>query len=192
MNTLLWSIVLFIVGAIEFAIDQYEKLVSVRLKFSQTMWFGILNQWFDFVMNIFLFGILISFWEKWHEGVHDYAKLWMYFAYINGRVVGTGAAVLLYHKGKKKRDKARAIKLLEKARHKKKEMGKLLKTDISADVEVGELFDTVETEDIKNEIKERAIEKVSDQIAARVDEAFNEQSIEESVDAKQEINKDNS
>ena len=192
MTTLLWSIVLFIVGAIEFAIDQYEKLVSVRLKFSQTMWLGVLNQWFDFVMNIFLFGILISFWENWHSGIHDFAKLWMYFSYINGRVVGTGAAVWIYNKSKKKRDREKYLKWLEKGRQKQKKL-RAINKDISSTVEVTEvepLFDTIETSDLKEEITARVIENTAKQISDKIDAALG--NVNEEQDANKETDNNNS
>lgn len=176
MITFLWAILLFFVGVIEFGLDQWEKMVSVRLKFSQTIGYGLLNQWFDFAMNIFLFGILISFWENWHLGIHDYGKLWMYFSYINGRVVGTGLATWLYARNKKQQDKARAVDILTTSNKAKKKRGKRkLSKKVQHSVEVGQLFDSVETEDLKDEIKAQVVENVSQQISNKVDEALNQE-----------------
>lgn len=177
--TFFWSVLLFLVGVVEFAIDQYEKMVSVRLKFFQTIYFGLLNQYFDFIMNIFLFGILISFWENWHSGIHDYAKLLMYFAYINGRVIGTALATWVYARRKKKKDHEHTLRLISKTDKKgkkrsKKKYNKMV-DDAVTKMSNETLLDSVETEDLKNEIKERVVENVSQKISEKVDEALNQE-----------------
>lgn len=173
MTTFVLSVVFFFIGAIEWGLDTWEKLVSVRLKFWATILFSTLNHIIDFFMYVFLFGILIQFWETWHTGVHDYYKLIPYVFYTLGKVAGTGLSTWLYARNKKKRDKARAVDILAISKKEKKKRGKK-KNSKAPSVEVGNLFDSVETEDLKDEIRAAAIEKSSDVIVEKIGEAFKE------------------
>lgn len=197
MSTFLLSIGFFCLGVLEWGLDTWEKLVSVRLKFWSTLLFSTLNHIIDFFIYVFLFGLLIQFWETWHTGIHDYYKLIPYIAYTFGKVGGTGLATWLYAKNKKKQDREKAVKHLEKARAKKKKLGQV-KSDISSDVTVvgegEELFDLVEIDDIRQEAKERAIAAATEKITSKIDEAFSDQAekeiAEEKKDAQQQDNQD--
>ena len=172
MTTLNLSLLFFLIGVIEFYIDTWERLVSSRLKFLSTLLYSTLNQIIDFFMYVFLFSVLIQFWETWHVGVHDYYKLIPYVLYTIGKIVGTGLATWWYAQRKKKQDKVRAVSLLNTKSSKKKKGKKNQKTQ---NVEVGNLFDPVETEDLKQEIKDKVVENVAQQISDKVDEALNQE-----------------
>jgi hypothetical protein len=178
MSTGSLSVIFFLIGLVEFAIDQWERLVSVRLKILSTLWYSILNNTIDFLMYVFLFGILIQFWENWHNGVHDYYKLIPYVAYTIGKIVGTVLALHIYAEGKKQRDREKALKLATKQPKKSKGKKRTKKQKASDDKHNADvaatMLDPVEMEDVKSEIRERAIEKASEKIAQKVDEAFNE------------------
>lgn len=165
--------IFFIVGFLEFGIDQWEKLVSTRLKFWPTVGIGAINQYFDFFLNIFFFGMIISFWDTWHSGVHNYKSLLPYWIYMTGCIFGTSGAVFLYARNKKKRDKDRAINILANSKSTKKRKGKKKSRKTSAD-ETEHLFDSVEANDVKDEIRAAAIEKSSDIIANKIEEALKE------------------
>lgn len=171
MTTLNLSIVFFLIGILEFYIDTWERLVSSRLKFLSTLVYSTLNQTIDFFMYVFLFSVLIQFWETWHNGVHDYWKLIPYVFYTIGKIVGTGLATWWYAQRKKKQDKAHAISIFTLKTPKKKK-GRKIKSKKDAKVEVSNLFDSVETEDLKQEIKDKVVENVTQQISDKVDEAL--------------------
>lgn len=175
MTTFVLSLLFFIIGVIEWWLDTYEKLVSVRLKFWSTMLYSALNQYIDFFMYVFLFGVLIQFWETWHSGVHDYFKLIPYIFYTNGKICGTAGATFWYARNKKKRDKEKSLKWLEKGRQKQKKL-RAINKDISSTVEITDtepLFDTIEVNDLKGEITARVIENTAQQISDKIDAALN-------------------
>jgi hypothetical protein len=177
MTTFELSLLFFLVGALEWYLDTWEKLVSVRLKLWSTILYSTLNQTIDFFMYVFLFSVLIQFWETWHSGIHDYFKLIPYMIYTLGKIYGTGLATWLYSKNKKKRDREKSLKWLEKGRQKQKKLREVNK-DISSAVEVTNeepLFDTLETEDLKEEITARVIENTAQQISDKIDKALNEE-----------------
>jgi uncharacterized membrane protein YheB (UPF0754 family) len=137
----------------------------------------VLNQTIDLLMWIFLFYFVDEFVYNWNHGIHDYNKLVPLIFYTSGKVVGTTLAPSLYAHRKKKRDQEKATKLLAKAhpKPKKKRTKKQQKLEAAIQTATPEaLLDPVEVEDIKSEIRERAIEKASDTIAKKVDEALNE------------------
>jgi hypothetical protein len=173
MTTTELSLVFFLIGFIEFVIDTWERLVSVRLKFWATVGYSALNQLIDFFMYVFLFSVLIQFWETWHHGVHDYYKLIPYVLYTLGKVGGTTFATWLYAHNKKKTDKDKAVNLLANSKDTKKKKGKKKSRKTTA-VEVEHLFDSVEASDVKDEIRAAAIEKSSDIIAEKINEALSE------------------
>jgi len=176
MSTLQLSVIFLAIGIVEWYIDTWERLVSARLKFWATIWYSLLNQVIDFFMYVFLFGVLIQFWENWHSGVHDYYKLIPYILYTIGKVVGTGLATWWYARKKKQTDKARAMDILTTSNKAKKKRGKRkLSKKVQHSVEVGQLFDSVETEDLKDEIKAQVVENVSQKISDKVDEALNQE-----------------
>jgi hypothetical protein len=174
MSTFGLSIGFFLIGVIEFYIDTWERLVSSRLKFWATLGYSTLNQVIDFFMYVFLFSVLIQFWETWHLGVHDYYKLIPYILYTIGKIAGTGFATWWYARKKKQTDKARAVDILVTSNKAKKKRGKRKLSKKTHSVEVGHLFDSVETEDLKDEIKAQVVENVSQQISDKVDEALKE------------------
>jgi hypothetical protein len=174
MTTFGLSVAFLCIGIIEFFIDTYEKLVSSRLKFWATLGYSTLNQVIDFFMYVFLFSVLIQFWETWHLGVHDYYKLIPYILYTIGKIAGTGFATWWYARKKKQTDKARAVDILVTSNKAKKKRGKRKLSKKTHSVEVGHLFDSVETEDLKDEIKAQVVENVSQQISDKVDEALKE------------------
>ena len=176
MNTGTLSIIFFIIGLVEYAIDQYERLVSTRLKILSTLWYCILNNTIDFLMYVFLFGILIQFWENWHSGVHNYYKLTPYIFYTIGKIVGTVGALYFYSETKKKRDREKALKLAERnnAKPKGKKRTKKQKAkdaQHNSDVAVT-MLDPVEMDDLKSEVTERVVEAATKQITERIDEAL--------------------
>lgn len=175
MSTFTWSLLFLAIGIIEFYLDTWERLVSSRLKFWATIWYGTLNHVIDFFMYMFLFSALMQFWETWHTGVHDYNKLIPYIFYTIGKVLGIGLATWWYARKKKQSDKVKVVKILEtSAKHKKRKKGKGNKKKPKS-VEVGNLFDSVETEDMKDEIKAQVVENVTQQISDKVDEALNQE-----------------
>lgn len=174
MTTFELSAVFFLIGIIEWHLDTWERLVSARLKFWETILYSTMNQSIDFVMYVFLFSVLIQFWETWHTGVHDYYKLIPYVLYTLGKITGTGLATWLYARNKKRRDKARAVDILAVSNKAKKKHGKKKLNKKTPAVEVGHLFDSVETEDLKDEIKAQVVENVSQKISEKVDEALKE------------------
>jgi|SRR5579872_3513211 len=177
MTTFELSVVFLLIGIVEWYLDTWERLVSARLKFWATLLYSTLNQCIDFIMYVFLFGVLIQFWETWHQGVHDYYKLIPYVLYTVGKIIGTGLATWLYARNKKQRDKARAVDILAVSNKAKKKRGKRkLSKKTTHSVEVGNLFDSVETEDLKDEIKAQVVENVSAKISEKVDEALKETS----------------
>lgn len=138
-----WSLILFIVGTIEYFLSEYQTLVSVRLKVGKTVAFAYVNHVIDFIVHIFLFGLIFDFWNKLEKGTFDYHKLIPYAFYIHGCIAGTALALVVYKYHKKAEDRKRNLAQLERARHKRK-----ILRDIQADV-------TVEVdEDIDEEIKE--------------------------------------
>lgn len=173
MTTLELSLVFLGIGIVEWYLDTWERLVSARLKFWETLLYSTLNQTIDFIMYVFLFSILIQFWETWHQGVHDYYKLIPYMIYTIGKILGTGLATWLYARNKKQRDKARAVNILANSKSTKKKKGKK-KNRKTSSTEVEHLFDSVEASDIKDEVRAAAIEKSSDIIAEKIEEAFKE------------------
>jgi hypothetical protein len=126
-------------------------------------------------MYVFLFGVLIQFWETWHNGVHDYYKLIPYILYTIGKIVGTALATWWYARKKKQHDKAKAVAILDTSNKAKKKRGKRKLKKGRHSVEVGHLFDSVETEDLKDEIKAQVVENVSQTISDKVDEALNQE-----------------
>lgn len=177
MSTLWLSILFFAVGLIEFAIDTWEKLVSVRLKILSTLWYSILNNSIDFLMYVFLFSILIQFWENWHQGVHNYYKLIPFVFYTIGKIVGTVLALHIYSEQKKQRDREKALKLAEKQPKKIKgkkrtKKQKAIQDKHNSDV-AATMLDPVEMEDLKSEVRERAVEAATQKISEKIDEAFN-------------------
>jgi len=176
MSTFGWSILFLAIGIIEFYIDTWERLVSARLKFWATIWYGTLNHVIDFFMYMFLFSALMQFWETWHSGVHDYYKLIPYILYTIGKVLGIGLATWWYAFRKKQTDKAKAVALISTSNKAKKKRGKRkLSKKVQHSVEVGQLFDSVETEDLKDEIKAQVVENVTQKISDKVDEALNQE-----------------
>lgn len=176
MTTFSLSVAFFCIGIIEWYLDTWERLVSSRLKFWATLGYSTLNQTIDFFMYVFLFSVLIQFWETWHLGVHNYYKLIPYVLYTIGKIVGTGFATWWYAKKKKQSDKARAVDILVTSNKAKKKRGKKkLSKKTTHSVEVGHLFDSVETEDLKDEIKAQVVENVSQKISDKVDEALNQE-----------------
>ncbi len=175
MSTLGLSVVFLFIGIIEWYLDTWERLVSSRLRFWPTIFYSTLNQIIDFFMYVFLFGVLIQFWETWHTGVHNYYKLIPYVVYTIGKIMGTGLATWWYARKKRERDKVHAVNLLDISNKKNKKRGKKKKVNKTSTVEVGTLFDSVETEDLKDEIKAQVVENVTQKISDRVDEALNQE-----------------
>lgn len=173
MSTFSWSLLFFFIGVVEFYIDTWERLVSSRLKFLATLLYSTLNHIIDFFMYVFLFSVLIQFWEIWHTGIHDYYKLIPYIFYTIGKILGISLATWYYGYKKKQLDKARAHNLLNPKSSKKKKGKKKKDKKSQQPMEVGQLFDSVETEDLKQEIKDKVVENVSQKISDKVDEVLN-------------------
>jgi hypothetical protein len=168
MSVWAWAIILFIVGVVEFMINQYERVVSVRLKVGETVVFGLLNQYFDFFIHIFLFGMIIDFWDKVHKGVYDYGTLIPYAFYVHGCVAGTALALVVYKHRKKKTDAARRLELLEKARLKKKSLKEVSK-GVTLTIQETQM-DEFEREDLKDEAKAEARQRILEKVDKAVDQ----------------------
>lgn len=176
MSTFQLSLLFLLIGVVEFYIDTWERLVSARLKFWATIWYTTLNHVIDFLMYISLFYILDDMVTKWHSGIHDYYKLIPYILYTVGKILGVGLATWWYARKKKQSDKARAVDLITTSNKAKKKRGKRkLSKKVQHSVEVGQLFDSVETEDLKDEIKAQVVENVTQKISDKVDEALNQE-----------------
>jgi hypothetical protein len=176
MKVLYWSIGLFIVGLLEFWIDQHQKIILSRLKLSSTVFFQWLNQIFTFLVNVYAFGTIMDFWDKFRSGVYDFKTLIPYLAYVHGCVAGTAVAIAVYSNMKRKKDHDRTLKLISKIDKKgkkrsKKKYNKMV-DDAVTKMSAETLLDPVETEDLKSEIRERAIEAATQQISEKINEAF--------------------
>jgi hypothetical protein len=179
MNLLWLSVGLFFVGLIEYVIDQYQKILLSRLKLLQTLAFQLANKTFEMAVNLYIFGTIVVFWEKFLKGNHDFFLLSPYVAYTLGTVAGTGIALHIYTLLKKKKDHERTLKLISKTDKKgkkrsKKKYNKMV-DDAVTKMSTETLLDPVETEDLKAEIKERVIEAATQKISDRVDEALDQE-----------------
>jgi hypothetical protein len=177
MNLLGLSIGLFFVGLVEYVIDQYEKLLLSRLKFWSTVGFQFVNKAFEMVVNLYVFGTIVVFWEKFQHGNHDFILLSPYAAYTLGTVAGTGVALHIYTLLKKKKDYERTLKLISKTDKKgkkrsKKKYNKMV-DDAVTKMSTDTLLDPVETEDLREQIKQQVVENVTQKISDKVDEALN-------------------
>jgi hypothetical protein len=158
-----WIILLFVVGVLEFFIDQYQKITLARLKFWPSVGLQTANQYFTFLVNVYAFGTIMTFWNQIQKGIYDFTTLIPYLAYVHGCIVGTGVALLIYKKRKKKQDKEHKKKILEKARLSKKEFKKY-ETDVSAVIEEEDFDDLDETSIVKEEIKAELKEEIKEEI----------------------------
>jgi hypothetical protein len=172
MNIILVSLGLFVVGLIEYTIDQYQKLLLSRLKLWNTLAFQLANKLFEAAINLYVFGTIVVFWEKFVNGNHDFKLLLPYLLYTFGTVAGTGLAMIIYTHHRKKKDQAKAIKYLEKKAKKPKKGNKKRKIEESIPTPEA-MMDPIEVDDLKSEIKERAIEAATQKISDKLDEAFN-------------------
>jgi len=174
------SIGLFAVGLVEYTIDQYQKLLLSRLKFWSTIGFQLINKTFEMLVNLYIFGTIVVFWEKFIHGSHEFILLSPYAAYTLGTVAGTGVALHIYTWIKKRKDHESTLKLISKTDKKgkkrsKKKYNKMV-DDAVTKMSTETLLDPVETEDLKNQIKERVAENVAQKISDKVDEALNQES----------------
>lgn len=177
MSVFWLSVLFFAIGTVEYFIDLWERLVSVRLKIFQTLCAATLNHYIDFIMYVSLFYILDEVVNKWHRGVHDYSSLVPFIFYVHGKIAGTVLGPFIYSKKKKKSDMEKAAKFVAKARvkSKKKQTKKQKKVEAAIKAATPEpMLDAVEVADMKEEIKNRAVEKVAEQISQKVEDAFNE------------------
>ena len=179
MNMVWVSIGLFVVGMIEYTIDQYQKLLLSRLKFWSTVWFQFVNKFFECAVNLYVFGSIVVFWEKFLHGKHDFLLLSPYLSYTLGTVAGTGLALHVFTWLKKRKDHERTLKLISKTDKKgkkrsKKKYNKMV-DDAVTKMSTETLLDSVETEDLKEQIKAQVVENVSQKISDKVDEALNQE-----------------
>lgn len=138
-----WSLILFSIGVVEYILDQYENLVSVRLKVQQTVLFAEVNRLFDGVVYLITFSL---FWKGIEEGNLSWEALVPYLCYLQGCVLGQALALLYYKKNKKKTEHEKRMQHLEKANKIKKQL-KELKDEIVTEVETEmEFDDTTEQE----------------------------------------------
>jgi len=179
--SLLWlSVGLFFVGLVEYTIDQYQKLLLSRLKFWSTVGFQLVNKTFEMVVNLYIFGTIVVFWEKFLKGNHDFFLLSPYAAYTLGTVAGTGLALHVYTWFKKRKDHEHTLKLISKTDKKgkkrsKKKYNKMVDDAVSK-MSDETLLDPIETQDLKDQIKAQVVENVSQKISDKVDEALNQES----------------
>lgn len=179
MNLIWLSAGLFAVGLVEYTIDQYQKLLLSRLKFWSTLGFQLVNKTFEMLVNLYIFGTIVVFWEKFIHGNHDFSLLSPYIAYTLGTVAGTGVALHIYTLLKKKKDHEHTLKLISKTdkkgkKHSRKKYNKLV-DDAVTKMSTEALLDPVETQDLKDQIKDRVVENVSQKISDNIDEALKNQ-----------------
>ena len=176
MNILFASFLLFVIGFIEYLIDQLQKIVLSRLKFFSTLIFQTLNKLFEAVVTIYVWSTIIDFWSQFKQGNHNFILLLPYFLYTIGAIFGTGTALFIYIRQRKNKDMKNALRILNKPnkKSKKKKTKKQQKIDAAVDSTPETILDPIEVEDIKAEIKERAIADATQQISDKVDQALNE------------------
>jgi hypothetical protein len=175
MHPIWWATGLFVIGVVEFIIDQVQKIHLSRLNLWKTTIYQLLNKYFEFIVNVYAFGAIVDFWTQARAGHYHFSTLGPYLAYLHGCVAGTAIALVIYVRQKRKKDREKAIRLMEKPRKKskKKQTKKQKKVEEVIQAATSEtLLDSVEVEDIKSEVKERAIEKASQKISDKIDEAF--------------------
>lgn len=129
------GLIFLLIGALEYFIDEYQSLVSVRLQVGKTILFATLNRFMDLVVDVFAFAILMQFWEQLKAGNYAIEILFPYLLYLLGCVIGTAMALLFYKKYKRKRDQKQRLIHLEKARSIKKQL-QALEDDLSTEVEI--------------------------------------------------------
>ena len=178
MNILWLSVGLFFIGLVEYVVDQYQKLLLRRLRFWSTVGFQLVNKTFECAINLYVFGTIVIFWEKFQHGNHDFLLLSPYGSYTLGTVFGTGLALHIYTLLKKKKDHERTLKLISKTDKKgkkrsKKKYNKMV-DDAVTKMSTDTLLDPVETEDLREQIKQQVVENVSQKISDKVDEALNQ------------------
>ena len=178
MNILWLSVSLFTVGLVEYTIDQIQKLLLSRLKFWSTVGFQLVNKTFEMIVNLYIFGTIVVFWERFLHGSHDFLLLSPYAAYTLGTVAGTGLALHVYTWFKKRKDHERTLNLISKTDKKgkkrsKKKYNKMV-DDAVTKMSTETLLDPVETEDLREQIKQQVAENVTQKINDKVDEILNQ------------------
>jgi len=153
MNFLWLSIGLFFVGLVEYAVDQYQKLLLSRLKLLSTVVFQLINKVFEAAVNLYIFGTIIIFWQKFQSGNHNFLFLLPYLLYVLGSVAGTGVALLIYKSKKIKTERQVRMQRLEKANRIKKQL-KELRDDIVTEVETEMEFEETTEQEVKDARKE--------------------------------------
>jgi len=179
MINIVWlSIGLFFVGLVEYTIDQYQKLLLSRLKFWSTVGFQFVNKTFEMIVNLYIFGTIVVFWEKFLKGNHDFLLLSPYAAYTLGTVAGTGLAlhVFTWLKKRKERQNLNILpKPTRKSRKQSRKKYKKLVDDTVKQMSNETLLDPIETEDLKEQIKAHVVENVTQKITEKVDAALNQE-----------------
>ena len=180
MVSIAWlSVGLFVVGLVEYTIDQYQKLLLSRLKFWSTIGFQLVNKTFEMAINLYIFGTIVVFWEKFLKGNHDFYLLSPYAAYTLGTVAGTGLALHVFTWLKKRKERERLSLMPKPTRKNKKQAKKKYKKLVSDTVNKmsdDTLLDPIETEDLKEQIKAHVVENVTQKITEKVDAALNQES----------------
>lgn len=179
MNLLWLSLGLFVVGLVEYVVDQYQKLLLSRLKLWSTIGFQLVNKTFECAINLYVFGTIVVFWEKFQHGNHDFLLLSPYCAYTLGTVAGTGLALVIYTRLKKRKEHESTLKLISKTdkkgkRRSKKKYNKMV-SDAVTKMSSETLLDPVETEDLREQIKAQVVENVTQKISDKVDEALSQE-----------------
>jgi len=178
MNLLWLSIGLFFIGLVEYVVDQYQKILLSRLKLVSTIMFQLVNKTFEMGINLYIFGTIVVFWEKFLHGNHDFWLLSPYITYTLGTVSGTATALIIYTRLKKAKDHERTLKLISKTdkkgkRRSKKKYNKMV-DDAVTKMSTETLLDPVETEDLREQIKQQVAENVTQKINDKVDEILNQ------------------
>ncbi len=145
-----WALILFGIGVVEYVLDQYENLVSVRLKVQQTVLFAEVNRLFDGIVYLITFSL---FWKGIEEGNLSIEALLPYLCYLQGCVLGQALALIYYKKHKKKTDHEKRMQHLEKANRIKKQL-KDLRDEIVTEVETEMEFDEPQEQESKDADKE--------------------------------------
>jgi prepilin signal peptidase PulO-like enzyme (type II secretory pathway) len=153
MNILLLSLGLFVIGLIEYTVDQYQKLLLSRLKLLSTVSFQLVNKLIEAVITLYVFGTIIIFWQKFQSGDHNFLLLLPYLLYTLGSVAGTGVALLIYKSKKIKTERETRMQRLEKANRIKKQL-RDLRDDIVTEVETEMEFEEITEQEVKDARKE--------------------------------------
>lgn len=153
-----WSVVLFLIGVIEYALAEYENLVSVRLKIAQALCFAEINRLLDGCVYFITFSLI---WKGIEEGHLTFGAVFPYIMYVQGCVLGSALALIYFKKNKKRTEREKRMQLLEKANRIKKQLRDVrdeIELEVATEMEFEEPIDQ-ESKDAGKEIRNQAENK---------------------------------